>query len=347
MSSDFIGKTFGSYKLVAPLGKGGMATVYRGYQESIDRSVAIKLLPAELLHDPTFITCFVDEARALAILSHPAILPLYEYGEANGVPYIVMPIMAGGTFAERLASGPLPLPEVVRILTPIAEALNFAYQQGVLHRDVKPSNILFDHRDSPVLADFGLARLKTRDSITGRVSGTPAYMSPEQARGDILDGRSDLYSLGIVAYEALVGQRPFSAPKAIQLMLMQMNQRPPRPRDLRPEIPKAIEEIILKVIEKDPAGRYQTTTEFIQALSNAAYLSRGFWRPAARSTHLAETEQKPTPPPAKEAEPKDDQLPSTLKPDDRPRLADDSGSPNLSDLPPTVVHQPRPPDDKN
>lgn len=299
--ADFLGMTFGSYKLVAPLGQGGMGTVFRGYQEAIDRSVAIKLLPANLLSDPSFLTRFTEEARALSKLAHPAILPLYEYGQANGLPYIVMPIMSGGNFADRVKRGPLTLSEVVRVLTPIAAALDFAHQQNVIHRDVKPSNILFDHQDHALLADFGLAKIVEgepdgeQEALSGTVSGTPAYMSPEQALGHKLDGRSDLYSLGVVAYEALVGRAPFSSRNVIQLAMKHVNEPPPKPRSLRADLSQAVEDSILKVLEKDRDARFATAGEFLQALSNAAYLSRDFWRPIHRLEHASEEAPAKTP----------------------------------------------------
>ncbi|HLB50110.1 MAG TPA: serine/threonine-protein kinase, partial [Anaerolineales bacterium] len=207
MANDMIGKTFGSYKLVGQLGQGGMASVYRGYQEAIDRSVAIKIMPAELLHDPNFIKRFINEARTLAKLSHPNILPLYDFGEANGAPYIIMPLMAGGTLVDRIRRGPMSPAEVVRILVPIADALDYAHSQGLLHRDIKPNNILFDARDHPVLADFGIAKyLESASNLTGTgIIGTPDYMSPEQARGEQLDRRADVYSLAVVAYQMFTG----------------------------------------------------------------------------------------------------------------------------------------------
>ncbi len=306
MQTDFLGMTFGAYQLVDRLGEGGMSTVYRGYQETIDRSVAIKILPADLLLNPKFLTRFVDEARVLSRLTHPAILPLYEYDQANGVPYIVMPIMIGGSFADRIKTGPLSLPEVVKALTPIAAALDFAHQHNVIHRDVKPSNILFDHQDHAVLADFGLAKLLESEFETGSgtITGTLTYMSPEQAQGEKLDGRSDLYSLAIVIYEALAGQPPFQSKNVIQLAIKQVNEPPPSLREFRPEIPKAVDDIVLKALEKSQAARYPTVNEFLQALSNVAYLSRDFWHPAPRATHpLEDPASHPTsgldnPPPA-------------------------------------------------
>jgi serine/threonine protein kinase len=318
-ATDFIGMTFGAYRLVSPLGRGGMGAVYRGYQESIDRSVAIKILPAELLDDPQFLEHFAGEARALARLTHNGILPMYEYGEAHGAPYIVMPVMSGGSLAERIKAGPLSLSETVRVLAPIAESLDFAHQHNVLHRDVKPSNILFDDNDNAVLADFGLAKLLESDSRSsvGQISGTPAYMSPEQALGQVLDGRSDLYSLAVVAYEALTGRLPFESRNAIQLAMKHVNEAPPRLRDVKAEISAAVDEIVLKALHKAPAGRYATPGEFLQALSNAAYLSRDFWRPASR--RAAPAEEAPPPPAAGGPGPEAAETP----PMDRPTLSPD------------------------
>jgi serine/threonine-protein kinase len=271
------------------IGRGGMATVFRGYQESIDRSVAVKVLPAELLHDPNFLTRFLNEARTLARLSHPSILPLYDFGEANGMPFIVMPLMKG-TLAERLQQGALPLAEVVRVITPVAQALDFAHQQGVLHRDVKPNNVLFDQHENPYLADFGIAKaMESATSLTGTgIIGTPDYMSPEQARGDMMDGRSDVYSLGVVAYQMLTGQMVFRATTPMGVIFKHASE-PPRPlRDLRPEVPEAVERVVLKALEKDPNLRYQTGAEFARALSESVAQGSGasYVPPTARADPL-------------------------------------------------------------
>ncbi len=272
MPTDFTGQTFGSYKLVSQLGRGGMASVYRGYQESIDRSVAVKVLPPEFLHDPNFSQRFLAEARILAKLTHPSILPLYDFGTANNVPYIVMPLMAKGTLGDRLRA-PLSVAEVVRIVTPIAAALDYAHKHGVLHRDVKPSNILFDQNDTPFLGDFGISKaLEASSSMTGTgIVGTPDYMSPEQARGETLDGRSDVYSLGVVAYQALTGSNLFKATTPIGVMLKHATEPPPPLREIRPDIPQAVDDVVQKALAKYPIERYQTGAEFAQALAKAAF----------------------------------------------------------------------------
>ncbi len=267
-----IGKQFGSYELASLLGRGGMAAVYRGYQASIDRSVAVKVLPGDLLHDPSFLTRFLNEARTLAKLNHPNILPLYDFGEANGMPYIVMPLMASGSLIDRLREGPLPLADAVRVIVAVAQALDFAHQQGVLHRDVKPNNILFDQHGNPFLADFGIAKaMEAQTSLTGTgLIGTPDYMSPEQASGDTLDGRSDIYSLAVVAYQALTGQLLFKATTPMAVIFKHVSE-PPRPlREVVPGMPEAVEKVILKALAKKPSDRYQSALDFGRAMASAA-----------------------------------------------------------------------------
>jgi len=272
MTIDLLGRNFGSYKLVELLGRGGMASVYRGYQESIDRSVAIKILPAEFLHDPNFSQRFVQEARSLSKLTHPAIVSLYEFGQQNDLPYIVMPLMSGGSLAERLKQGALPLDDVARILTPLANALDFAHRQNIWHRDVKPNNILFDQHHNPYLSDFGIAKVvgSAASSLTGSgIIGTPDYMSPEQARGEQLDHRTDIYSLGVVTYQMLTGEVMFKATTPLGVLFKHINEPPPPLRQLRPELPGSVENVVLKSLAKNPDERYSSANEFIRALTQA------------------------------------------------------------------------------
>ncbi|MBL8058732.1 MAG: serine/threonine protein kinase, partial [Anaerolineales bacterium] len=273
MSTDpLIGKQFGSYELKELLGRGGMAAVYRGYQAAIDRSVAVKVLPAELLADPHFSARFSNEARTLAKLTHPHILPLYDFGEANGMPYIVMPLMSQGTLADRLKAGPLTLAETVRVITAVAQGLDFANKQGILHRDIKPNNILFDQHDNPYLADFGIAKaMESSTSLTGTgIIGTPDYMSPEQARGDPLDHRSDLYSLGVVTYQCLTGSQLFRATTPMGVIFKHVSEAPRALRDLRGDIPEAVDKVVIKSLAKGPDERYASASEFARALARAA-----------------------------------------------------------------------------
>jgi serine/threonine-protein kinase len=201
----------GRYEIKNELGRGGMATVYHAHDPHFKRDVALKVLPREFLHDPTFRARFEREAQTIAQLEHPAIVPVYDFGEETGQPYIVMRYMSGGSLADRLRRESLATSEAARIVTRLAPALDEAHSQGIVHRDLKPANILFDQRGDPYISDFGIAKL-SQDSATftgSAIVGTPAYMSPEQARGEKdLDGRSDIYALGVILFEMLTGKRP-------------------------------------------------------------------------------------------------------------------------------------------
>nr|NIP22610.1 serine/threonine protein kinase [Phycisphaerae bacterium]NIX26425.1 protein kinase [Phycisphaerae bacterium] len=212
--SNLSGRNLGPYRIMEQIGKGGMATVYKSYQPSVDRYVAIKVLPAHFAQDPAFVERFEREARTIARLEHPHILPVYDYGKADdGTTYIVMRYIEAGTLADLLAESVLFLEEGFRIFIQIGEALAYAHAQGVVHRDMKPSNVLIDMHNQAFLTDFGLARMVEGDSsLTGSaILGTPAYMAPEQGEGKPADERSDIYALGIMLYELTTGRRPFEA----------------------------------------------------------------------------------------------------------------------------------------
>ncbi len=202
-------KTIGRYRIKAELGRGGMSTVYLAHDPHFDRDVAVKLLPLELLHQSTFRLRFEREAKIVAALDHPAIVPVYDFGEEKGQPFLVMRFMAGGSLSDRLKQGALSIKETAVIMSRLAPALDEVHTHGVIHRDLKPSNILFDQQMQPYISDFGTAKLlhaHTQLTDTGSAVGTPAYMSPEQIHGDTeLDGRSDIYSLGVILFEMLSG----------------------------------------------------------------------------------------------------------------------------------------------
>jgi eukaryotic-like serine/threonine-protein kinase len=188
----------GRYEIRRELGRGGMATVYLALDPNIRRQVAIKVLPRQFTHDPKYLARFQQEAETIAALEHPAIVPIYDFGEYNDAPFLVMRYMSGGTLRDRLKGEPLPLDEIAAILQRVAPALDYAHEGGVIHRDLKPANILFDHMGNSYLADFGIARL-AEASQTMTMIGTPAYMSPEQVESQVkLDGRSDIYALGVM-----------------------------------------------------------------------------------------------------------------------------------------------------
>ncbi len=204
-----------STKIKSELGRGGMATVYRGYDPRFEREVAVKVLPRELLHaDPQFRLRFEREAKIIAQLEHSAIVPVYDVGEADGQPYFVMRYMNGGSLSDRIKAGVMTIDEAARILGTIAPGLDEAHSKGIVHRDIKPSNILFDKRGNPYISDFGIAKLTQAQAgnVTGSaIIGTPAYMAPEQAQGEEIDGRADIYALGIILYEMVTGKQPYEA----------------------------------------------------------------------------------------------------------------------------------------
>ena len=266
---DLTGKQFGQYQIVAPLGEGGMAAVYKAYQPAMERFVAIKVLPRHMASSEEFIARFRREARMLAQLQHPHILPVFDYGEANNYPYIVMPFVSSGTLAELLHKQRLPLIQVRQILTQIGDALSYAHGHGMIHRDIKPSNVLIDELGNCLLTDFGLARMaevSTNLTASGAVMGTPAYMSPEQGAGSNIDQRSDIYSLGIVLYEMVTGRVPYTAETPVAVVFKHIQDPLPSIRKFNPNLPEAVELVLLKALAKNAADRYQTAQDFVRAL---------------------------------------------------------------------------------
>lgn len=272
MDQQLIGQIINnSYEILGELARGGMATVYRAHQLSMQRDVAIKVLPREFLHQPTFRERFKQEAAIAARLEHRAIVPVYDYGEWEGIPYIVMRLMEGRSVDNLLLNGPLSLEQTQQIIRQVASALDYAHGQGVLHRDLKPSNILLDRSGDAYITDFGIARIMSSNqqlTSTG-VVGTPAYMSPEQAQGHELDGRSDIYALGIVIFEMLTARRPFEADTPYSVAVMQVTKAPPSPRHYNPAIDLGVEAVILKALSKDPSQRYPTAFALAGALDDA------------------------------------------------------------------------------
>jgi serine/threonine-protein kinase len=254
-----------------------MAAVFKAYDPHFQRDVALKILPREFLHDPTFRTRFAREAQTIAALDHPAIVPVYDFGEEAGQPYLVMRYLPGGSLTDRLKQGPLFFAETVRIITRLAPALDEAHKLGVIHRDLKPDNILFDHRNEPFMTDFGIAKLsEERGSLTtgGLIIGTPGYMSPEQANGDELDGRSDIYSLGIIIFEMLTGKLPYTANTPIGLIMQHITQPIPNILEINPDLPPTCESIIAQAIAKEPDKRYATATALATALAEAPHATQ-------------------------------------------------------------------------
>ena len=280
----------GRYTVQGELGRGGMAAVYRAYDPSFKRDVAIKILPREFLHQSTFRARFQREAQTIAALEHSAIVPVYDYGEEDGQPYLVMRLMAGGSLADRIDRGPLSLAETVEILSRIAPALDRAHTLGIVHRDLKPGNILFDADGSPYISDFGIAKLtqaNTQLSGTG-LMGTPAYMAPEQVRGDKqIDGRADLYALGAMLYHMLSGQRPYESDTPMGMALKHVTEPPPRVGRVRPDLPPALDAVLAKAMAKERDQRYATAVAMLAALRAVLAAPRAASRRVADPTAAA------------------------------------------------------------
>jgi serine/threonine protein kinase len=270
---NLINNTLGGYNLVQELGKGGMATVYKAYQPALERWVAVKVLePAYISDDSEALARFRREARAIAALRHPNILTVYDYGEEEGLAYIAMEYVEGGTLKDRLHGEPFDWQRAVSLSIAVGRALAYAHEQGVIHRDVKPANILLPSEDWPLLADFGLVKLQqARRALTqaGVILGTPDYTSPEQALGESIDHRADIYALGVVLFEMVTGQLPFSADRAFDVLLAHINEPPPSPRSLVANVPEAIEKVILKALAKSPDERYLHMPDMVNSLEAA------------------------------------------------------------------------------
>jgi eukaryotic-like serine/threonine-protein kinase len=271
--SNLIGKYLDRYHIIEPLGEGGMATVYKAYDTRLETDVAVKVIRTEALPQNAIeraLKRFEREAKSLAKLTHPNIVKVTDYGEYEGMPYLVMPYLPGGTL-KKLLGKPMPWRDVVKVLIPVAEALDFAHRQGVVHRDVKPANILLTELGQPMLTDFGIAKILDAENTmeltgTGAFVGTPEYMAPEQATAKTADHRADIYSLGIVLYEMVTGRKPYQADTPFAVMIKQANDPLPRPSLFNPDIPKGVENILLKALTKKPEDRYQSMGEMVTAL---------------------------------------------------------------------------------
>jgi serine/threonine-protein kinase len=258
------------YVLHERIGVGANAYVYSALDRETGELVALKLLLPAFADDPDFITRFRREAQAASALRHPNIVRVLDWG-ADGDAYLAMELVRGGDLADRLARGALGVAECVRVAMRLAEALEAAHARGLVHRDVKPQNILLDEQGEPKLADFGIARALwlTQITRTNMIFGSPHYLSPEQARGVHVDERADLYGLGVVLYEMLTGRPPFVADTAVAVALKHVHERPQSPRSLRREIPRAVEAVVLRALAKDPRQRQQSAREFRDALARA------------------------------------------------------------------------------
>ena len=272
------GQNLGKYRVLEPLGRGGMARVYRAYHPQLDRYVAIKVLRSDLVAEEEFLARFKREARAVAALRHPNIVQVFDFDARGDVYYLVMELLEGDSLSRRLDDYSLreermPLGEVVRIVLDVLEAMAYAHSEGMIHRDVKPANILLTRRGEAVLTDFGIAQIigGTQYTVSGALMGTLSYMAPEQGLEGHCDARSDIYSLGIVLYEMLTGEPPFDAETPLAILMKHVNDPLPLPRQRVPDVPEPLERVVLKALAKRPGDRYQSAEEMGWALKKAAH----------------------------------------------------------------------------
>jgi YVTN family beta-propeller protein len=266
------GQAIKQYIIEKKIGEGGMGSVYTAQQPSMNRRVVIKVLSAKILKTPEMLRRFQREVEIIARLEHPHIVPVYDYGDIEGNPFIAMRYLGGGSLHDRLQSATIPRRQLLRSLEQIAEALDYAHAYGVIHRDLKPGNILFDEQSNAYLADFGIAKAMTGDmdlTETGGIVGTPAYMSPEQARGEKLDGRSDIYSLGIMTYQTLAGRLPFNAKTVWEWIDSHVAAPVPSIVAATPDLPPAVDQVFQQVMAKEVDQRPAKATEFIRSLNLA------------------------------------------------------------------------------
>ena len=267
----------GRYEVKSELGRGGMATVYRAVDPNSGREVAIKVLPREMMHDPQFRERFEREIKMIASLEHPAIVPVYDVGDIDGQPYFVMRFMTGGSLSDLIEKGSIPIEDTAKIIEKIAQGLAYAHRKGVIHRDLKPDNILFNDDGEPFISDFGVAKIsESTSNLTGSgVIGTPAYMSPEQAQGNEVDLRSDVYGLGVIVYQMLSGHQPYSADTPMGVVVKHITEPVPEILKVLPNLPEEVDAIIKTAMAKDKNQRYANTIELAKALNTLAFGNPG------------------------------------------------------------------------
>lgn len=304
------GENIGPYRIIEQLGQGGMATVYKAYHAALDRYVAIKVLHPAFNEDNTFEMRFQREARVVARLEHPHIVPVYDYAEHEKRPYLVMKYIEGDTLKARMAKGPLSSDDIRKVVDAVGSALAYAHRQGILHRDIKPSNVLVASDGQMYLADFGLARIAQSGESTlssDMIMGTPQYISPEQAMGKKdLDAGTDIYSFGVMLYEMVVGQVPFSADTPFSIIHDHIYSPLPLPHTVNPNVPEPVERVLLKALAKDRADRYEDVTTMVEAFKDAweeagvpmqgtmVQLRKDRTGSGAKATQVAQPQAEPT-----------------------------------------------------
>lgn len=266
-------RDFGKYELLGEIGRGGMGVVYRARHKELDRVVAIKMILASHLATPEQVDRFYHEARAAAKVTHPQIVGIHDVGQTHGQHYFAMDFVSGPSLAQLVAAGPIDPTQAARLVFAVARAVSHLHDQGIVHRDLKPSNVLLDEEGRPRVTDFGLAKMLQADgrmTRTGAIVGTPGYMAPEQAagRGGEVGPLSDVYALGAILYELLTGRPPFQGETPLDTLVQVLEGEPPRPSRLRPEIPRALELVCLKCLERSPYGRYPSAVALAEDLDH-------------------------------------------------------------------------------
>lgn len=296
------GQTLGKYRILEPLGQGGMAQVYRAYHASLDRYVAIKILRSDLVDDAEFLARFTREARSVAALRHPNIVRVHDFDVQEGQYYMVMELLEGDSLKAYLnryrARGErIPAGEIARILTDVLKGLAHAHNEGIIHRDIKPANILLTRKGEAVITDFGIAQIVggTKYTVAGALMGTLHYMAPEQGIGKNIDARSDIYSLGVVLYEMLIGHPPFDADTPLAILMKHLNDPLPLPSEPGQAIPEPFERVVLKALAKQPDDRYQSAEAMMQAVQEAAAsLANGGVAPVEAITFAPDGSSQPS-----------------------------------------------------
>ncbi len=305
---DLTGQNFGGYELTELIGTGGMATIYKAFDKSLARWVAVKVVPIQAQGgaEEVLLARFRREAQAIAALRHRNILTIYSYGEETGWAYIVMEYVPGGSLKDRIRPGePLEWQQALTVVIPVADALATAHRQGIIHRDIKPANILMPQDDWPLLADFGLAKMQHSSgmpnlTMPGQVLGTMAYAAPEQIQEAVIDHRVDIYSLGIVLYELLTGKLPFRGETSFDFLMARLTDPPIPVLQANPHVPSVFVPLLNKALAQSPGQRYQTMEELGQALIQVRYELSGLYAPASAPTprpkELTETANLPSNP---------------------------------------------------
>ncbi|NJN97435.1 MAG: serine/threonine protein kinase [Anaerolineales bacterium] len=280
--ANLVGKSLGKYRIVARLGRGGMAEVYKAFQPGLNRYVSIKVLHSHMVEEENFVARFEREALAIGKLRHPNIVQAFDFDREDDISFMAMEFIDGPTLKDELqarqeAGKPYSLKEIARVFIPLCSAIDYAHARQMIHRDLKPANVMINQQGQIVLTDFGITRIigGTQYTQTGALSGTPAYMSPEQGQGQHGDERSDIYSLGVMLYEMVTGAVPFDADTPFVVILKHISEPVPPPSKLVPDLPQSIEQIVLKAMSKEPADRYQRAGELAVALREATGLASG------------------------------------------------------------------------